>query len=86
MNKLLSCLMAFGALVLVGTQSYGDDTVSRATPTKHQLMKECIDRQKTADVTMSKSPMQRICKDELKQQRNYGITTPPPPSDPPREP
>jgi hypothetical protein len=77
-------LPAFVVLALLGAQAWADDTVSRATPTRHQLMKECIDKQKTADVTMSKSEMQRICKDELKRQKDFGVATPPP-DDPPRE-
>jgi hypothetical protein len=76
---------ALCALALLGVQAFADDTVSRATPTNHQLMKECIDRQKTADVTVSKSAMERICKDELKRQKDLGVSTPPP-SDPPHEP
>jgi hypothetical protein len=66
-------------------QALADDSVSRATPTKHQSMQECIEKQKTADVTMSKSQMTRICKDELKRQKELGESTPPP-SDTPRNP
>jgi hypothetical protein len=41
-------------------------------------MKECIEKQKTADVTMSKSQMARICRDELRRQKELGESTPPP--------
>jgi Flp pilus assembly protein TadB len=68
----------FAAAVLLGAQAFADDSVSRATPTKHQSMKECIEKQKTADVTMSKSQMARICRDELKRQNELGESTPPP--------
>jgi hypothetical protein len=71
------------AAALLGTQAFADDSVSRATPNKHQSMRECIEKQKTADVTMSKSQMTRICKDELRRQKDLGESTPPP-SDFPR--
>jgi hypothetical protein len=68
----------------LASQAFADDTVNRATPTKHQSLKECIEKQKTADVTMSKSEMTRICKDELKREKEFG-ESPAPPSDPPRD-
>ena len=64
--------------ILAGASSFADDSVSRATPTKHQSMKQCIEKQKTADVTMSKSEMTRICKDELKREKQFGESAPPP--------
>jgi hypothetical protein len=67
----------FAAAALLGAQAFADDSVSRATPTKHQSMKECIEKQKTADVTMSKSQMARICRDELKRKQR-GESAPPP--------
>jgi|HubBroStandDraft_5_1064220.scaffolds.fasta_scaffold123799_2 hypothetical protein len=66
------------AAVLAGAASFADDSVSRATPTQHQTLKACIEKQKTADVTMSKSEMTRICKDEMKRQKELGESTPPP--------
>jgi hypothetical protein len=77
--------LCLAAVALLGTRAYADDSVSRATPTTHQMMKDCIQKQKTADVTMSKSAMTRICKDELKQQKATGATSPPP-SDTPHNP
>jgi hypothetical protein len=68
-------ILAAGALL--GAQAFADDT-SRATPTQHQSMKECIEKQKTADVTMSKSQMTRMCQEELKRQKEFGESTPPP--------
>jgi hypothetical protein len=68
----------FAAAALLGAQAFADDSVSRATPTTHQSMKECIEKQKTADVTMSKSQMARICRDELRRQKELGESTPPP--------
>jgi hypothetical protein len=69
--------LALAALLTAGA-ALADDTVTRAVPTPHQAMKACIDKQKTADVTMSKAEMTRICKDELKREKKAGETTPPP--------
>jgi hypothetical protein len=77
MTRLL-CSSIFTAAALLGSQAFADDSVSRATPTTHQSMKECVEKQKTADVTMSKSQIARICKDELRRQKALGESTPPP--------
>jgi hypothetical protein len=65
-------VIAFLALGVCAAPTFADDTISRATPSEHQMMKECIERQKTKDVTMSKSEMKRYCKDELKRQKATG--------------
>jgi hypothetical protein len=82
MTRLLFSFAFLTAGALLGTQAFADDSI-RATPNKHQLMQQCIEKQKTADVTMSKSQMTRICKDELRRQKELGESTPPP-SDTPR--
>jgi hypothetical protein len=83
--KPLAFLLTMTALTSLGTQAFADDSGSQATPTKHQTLQECIEKQKTADVNMSKSEMNRICKDELKREKQSGVT-PPPPTDTPRDP
>ena len=82
MTRLLVPFAFLTAGALLGTQAFADDSI-RATPNKHQLMQQCIENQKTADVTMSKSQMTRICKDELRRQKELGESAPPP-SDTPR--
>jgi hypothetical protein len=82
MTKLLPSLLVAAALA-AGT-SLADDSTDRATPTKHQTLKECIAKQKTADVNMSKAEMTRLCKDEMK--REKAGDTPLPPADTPRTP
>jgi hypothetical protein len=85
----LSCSLALAATLLSGFSVAADglgveeDAPGRATPTQHESMKDCIEKQKSANVTMSKSQMTRICKDELKRQRQFGETAPPP-TDTPR--
>ncbi len=76
--------LSLSAIVLCGT-AVADDSMTRVTPTDHQTMKDCIEKQKTADVTMSKSQMKRICKDELKRLKTPS-EQPPATSDAPRSP
>jgi hypothetical protein len=82
MTKLLPSLLVAAALI-AGT-ALADDSMDRATPTKHQSFKECIAKQKTADVNMSKAQMTRLCKDEMK--REKAGDAPLPPSDAPHTP
>jgi hypothetical protein len=77
MRRFIPAVVAIAAVLSVGS-SFADDSVNRTTPTKHQSMKACVEKQKTADVTMSKSEMTRICKDEIKRQKELGEGTPPP--------
>jgi len=82
MNRTLAALALTG-FSMCSAQAFADDTVNRATPTDHQMLKECIQKQKTADVTMSEAQMKRICKDQLKQQKQSGIPAEPAPTDTP---
>jgi hypothetical protein len=81
--------LSLAAALLSGTGVAADglgleeDAPSRATPTTHESMKDCMEKQKSANVTMSKSQMTRICKEELKRQRQHGEIAPPP-TDTPR--
>jgi hypothetical protein len=75
-------LIGFSACVF-GADAYADDTVTRATPTDQQTLKECIEKQKTADVTMSESQMKQICKDKMKQQKRSGVPMEKAPTDTP---
>jgi hypothetical protein len=77
-NKQWPVGLAMLALASVATHSAdADDTMTRTTPTSKQLMKDCIRKHETADVNMSKSELNRICKDELKQQKITGTPAPP---------
>ncbi len=77
----LAAVIACGSLV--GTPARADEAVGRATPTKQEMMKDCIEKQKTADVTMSKAQMKRMCRDKFKQQKVDGTPLDPPASDTP---
>jgi hypothetical protein len=82
MNRTITSLILVG-LSVCGVHALADDSMSRATPTTHQMMKDCIERQKTADVNMSQAQMKRICKDQLKQQKQTGVPPEPAPTDVP---
>jgi hypothetical protein len=71
------------AATLCAAQAPADDSMSHVTMTKSQMMKDCIEKQKTADVTMSKAAMKRMCRDQLKAQKETGTPTDPPPVDKP---
>ncbi len=82
-NTSISAL-GLGSLALVATLAFGDDTMHRATPTDHQTIKECMEKQKTKDVNMSKAEMKQFCKDQLKKQKETGALPEEPPTDAPQ--
>jgi hypothetical protein len=75
--------MTFVALTLCSVHALADDSMNHVTMTKSQSMKDCIERQKTADVSMSKAEMKRICKNQLKQQKQTGAPAEPQATDTP---
>lgn len=83
-----SCGLGLAAVLLSGLSAAADglgtdeSAPSRATPTEHESLRDCIEKQKSSNVTMSKSQMTRICKDELKRKKRFGETTPPPADSP----
>jgi hypothetical protein len=77
--------MSVVALTLCGVHALADDSMNHVTMTKSQSMKDCIERQKAADVSMSKAEMKRICKDQLKQQKQTGALADPPATDTPHD-
>jgi hypothetical protein len=83
MNRILKCALLLG-VTICAAQAYADDSMTRATPTDQQLLKDCIEKQKASDVTMSKAAMKRMCKDQLKQQKATGVPLDAPPTDTPR--
>jgi type IV secretory pathway VirB10-like protein len=80
MNRSISAL-ALVPLALCASLAFGDDTMHRATPTDHQTIQQCIEKQKTKDVNMSKAEMKQFCKDELKKQKETGALPEQPPVD-----
>jgi hypothetical protein len=70
--------LAFGACV------FANDAPPASSMTKHQAMKDCIEQQKTVNMSMSKAEMKRICKDKLKEQKATGDMPQHPAADAPR--
>jgi hypothetical protein len=69
MNRSLYSL-ALAASLACAAQVHSDDMSSQATPqptpTKHQLMKDCMAKQKASDSGMPKEQMKKNCKDLTK--------------------
>ena len=70
MNPLVHTL-ALAGLIVAG-HALADDSMSRASMTKEQAFKDCMERQKAGAVNMSKAQMKRLCKDKLKDQKATG--------------
>ena len=85
--KKSTALIALAPLALVASLALADDSMDRVTPTDHQLLKECMERQKTSsNVTVSKAEAKRYCKDQLKRQKATGATPERAPVDTPHTP
>jgi hypothetical protein len=76
-------LPAVAAGLIFASISLADDPTPRSAMTTHQAMKDCIEQQKTVDVSMSKAQMKRLCKDKLKAQKTTGDMPSAPPTDAP---
>ena len=82
MNR-ASIVIALAGLGLTAAAALADDSTAPVM-TKRQLISECIERQKTADVTLSKADIFRICKAQLKRQKATGSFPEPPAEAAPR--
>lgn len=81
-----TALLALAPIALLTSLALADDSMGRVTPTEHQLLTECMERQKTNNVTVSKAEAKRYCKDELKRQKATGATPERAPVDTPHVP
>jgi hypothetical protein len=70
MNRLVTTLALAG--LAFGTCVFADAAPPGSSMTKRQAMKDCIEQQKTVNMSMSKAEMKRICKDKLKDQKATG--------------
>jgi pentapeptide MXKDX repeat protein len=70
MNPLIHTVALAG--LLVAGHALADDSMSRASMTDQQAMKDCMERQKVGAVNMSKAQMKRLCRDQLKDQKKTG--------------
>jgi hypothetical protein len=77
--------LALVSFTLFSAAAFADDSMTRTTPTDEQLIKTCIEKQKTGNVTMSHAEMDRYCRSELKRQKVTGELPEKPPVDTPHE-
>jgi pentapeptide MXKDX repeat protein len=70
MNPLIHTVALAG--LLVAGHALADDSMSRASMTHQQTLKDCMERQKAGAVNMSKAQIKRLCKDKLKDQKATG--------------
>jgi len=68
MTRLISALTC-AATLLCTTQVQADDGAGKAVPSKHQLMKECMAKQKASDAGLPKEQMKKNCRDVTENQR-----------------
>jgi hypothetical protein len=69
-------MLAFAPMVLFTSLVFADDSMGKVTPTDSQLLKQCMERQKTnTNVVVSKAEAKRYCKDELKRQKETGASS-----------
>ena len=56
--------IVFAAFVWAGTQAFADEpTPTSATMSPHQMMKDCMARQRAKDRSMSREGAKKACKD-----------------------
>jgi hypothetical protein len=74
-------------LIFAGTLALADDgTMKSVTPSDSQLIKTCMDKQKSSsNVTMSEAQLKRYCTDKVKQQKATGEMPEQPPADTPHD-
>jgi hypothetical protein len=59
--------IALAALVVIGAQAVADDSSKTKTSAdKSQMMKDCMDRQKATNSSMTHAAMETVCKNEMK--------------------
>jgi len=56
-SLLLACIGA------VAVDVHADEAASRPVATRHQMMKECMAKQKASDAGLSKAQMKKNCRD-----------------------
>jgi hypothetical protein len=64
-NSMMS--LALAALVAISAQAVADDSsTSKNSADKSQTMKECMERQKAMNSSLTHSAMETVCKNEAK--------------------
>jgi hypothetical protein len=71
--KPLLCSIALIACAICALQVHADPS-SPPAPTKHQMMKDCMAKQKASDGGMPKEQMKKSCKDVTKTENENAKT------------
>jgi hypothetical protein len=82
MNRIITTFALVG--LAFGSCALADEATPASSMTKRQAMKDCVEQQKTSNMSMSKAEMKRICKDKLKDQKVTGDMPQQPATDAPR--
>lgn len=70
-----TAVLVLAPIVLFSPLVFADDGMSKVTPTDHQFLKQCMERQKSnTNVVVSTADAKRYCKDELKRQKQTGAS------------
>lgn len=80
--RLLPTLIGIGALSCGAVSLAAEEPMDRTTPNKSETFKDCIRKHQALDVNLAKSELNRICKEEIKQ--NKTVADAPPPQDTPK--
>jgi hypothetical protein len=62
MNRPMSALLVAAAWCCISL-AQADEPAAKPTPSKHQMMKDCMAKQKASDGGMPKEDMKRNCRD-----------------------
>jgi hypothetical protein len=74
--------VALTGLVAIGGHAIADDS-AKAPADKAQLMKECMERQKASNSSMTQSAMETVCKNEVNKHKDGNdLATGPKPANP----
>lgn len=69
MNIKVTAGVLAGLLAIAGT-AVADDSAATPQSQKAQSMKDCMDRQKATNSSMTQSAMETVCKNEAKSHKN----------------
>ena len=72
-GSLWSALLLAG-IVAVTVDVRADEAASKPVATRHQMMKECMAKQKASDAGMSKEQMKKNCRDVTDTERENAKT------------
>ena len=62
-RSLWPALLLTGIAAVAAVDVHADEAASRPVATRHQMMKECMAKQKASDAGLSKEQMKKNCRD-----------------------